>query len=413
MNKHLSVYLHNTLAGQLTQDKHGQISFSYCQDWLESADSVPLSHSLPLSERPFAGKNCQGFFAGVLPEEENRKIISAILGVSPRNDFAILEQIGGECAGAVTFLPEGKPLPINPPSYQRLSDQDLAEILRELPQRPLMAGRKDIRLSLAGAQNKLAIHLDKNGISLPVQNSPSTHILKPAIPRFDGVVQNELFCMELACKAGLPTAKVSIGSSDGIEYLLAERYDRRHTQEGILQRLHQEDFCQAHGLPPHVKYQNEGGPSLRQCFALIRTVSSTPAPDLLNLLDAVVFNFLIGNNDAHGKNFSFLYSARNGTQTTGLAPLYDLISTNIYPDLSPKMAMKIGSKYLARQVALPHWLSLWNDIGFPENAARKRTLRFTDKISAILSISSLQSQIQQDIADATQLRANQLSAMLG
>ncbi len=269
-----------------------------------------------------------------------------------------------------------------------------------------------MRLSLAGAQNKLAIHIDDKGISLPLQNSPSTHILKPTIPRFEGMVANEVFCMELARKAELPTAKATSASSEGIEYLLAERYDRRLAPDENLLRLHQEDFCQALGFPPHIKYQNEGGPSLSQCFALIRSVSSTPAPDLLNLLDAVTFNFLIGNNDAHGKNFSFLYRTDSGTLTASLAPLYDLISTKLYSELSPKMAMKIGSKYLPHQVRLQHWQDLWNEVGFSENAARKRTLRFAQKISKILSASPLANPIEQKIATATSLRASRLSSML-
>ena len=156
----------------------------------------------------------------MLPEEKNREIIASILGISARNDFALLEQIGGECAGAVTFIPAGSTLPVGKPEYRPLGEAELAEILRELPRRPLMAGSKDIRLSLAGAQNKLAVHVEDGNISLPLQNAPSTHVLKPAIPRFAGLVQNEAFCMRLAAKVGLPTAKVSVGKCEDIEYLL-------------------------------------------------------------------------------------------------------------------------------------------------------------------------------------------------
>jgi serine/threonine-protein kinase HipA len=237
MSKQLDVYLHDSLAGQLEQDKHGRISFAYDSSWLNQPNSVPLSHSLPLRAERYQGKECQGFFAGVLPEEQNREMIASILGISARNDFALLEQIGGECAGAVTFIPTGSTLPVSKPEYRPLGEAELAEILRELPLRPLMAGSKDIRLSLAGAQNKLAVHVEEGRISLPLQNAPSTHILKPAIPRFEGLVQNEAFCMELAAQAGLATAKVSIGKCEEIEYLLAERYDR-HTVEGVLSRRH-------------------------------------------------------------------------------------------------------------------------------------------------------------------------------
>ena len=407
MSKQLDVYLHDSLAGQLVQDKDGRVTFGYDAGWLNQENSMPLSHSLPLRAEPYQGRECQGFFAGVLPEEQNREIIAAILGISARNDFALLEQIGGECAGAVTFIPAGSTLPASKPAYRALSEAELAEILRELPLRPLMAGTKDIRLSLAGAQNKLAVHIEQGNISLPLQNAPSTHILKPAMPRFDGLVKNEAFCMELAAVAGLPTARVATGKCEEIDYLLVERYDRYYPGQGAkpgLTRLHQEDVCQALGLPPHMKYQNEGGPSLEQCFALLRDVSSTPAPDLLNLLDAVTFNFLIGNHDAHGKNFSFLYETVAGRHLTRLAPLYDLVSTTHYPELSPKMAMRIGSRYAPRQVKLRHWQDMWRAINVSENAARKRTIRFAEKLGNILASQQAGHPVQEEIAQATAIR---------
>ena len=114
--------------------------------------------------------------------------------------------------------------------------------------------------------------------------------------------------MNLAKQCGLPTAQASAEAIKDIDYLLTTRYDRINADEQQIERIHQEDFCQALGYPPHIKYQNEGGPSLAQCFELIREASTTPALDLLTLLDAVTFNFIIGNNDAHGKNFSFLYT---------------------------------------------------------------------------------------------------------
>ncbi|NWK57281.1 type II toxin-antitoxin system HipA family toxin [Verrucomicrobiaceae bacterium N1E253] len=415
MSKQLDVYLHDSLAGQLEQDKHGRISFAYDPSWLNQPNSVPLSHSLPLRAERYQGKECQGFFAGVLPEEQNREIIASILGISARNDFALLEQIGGECAGAVTFIPAGLTLPVSKPEYRLLGEAELAEILRELPHRPLMAGSKDIRLSLAGAQNKLAVYVENGKISLPLHNAPSTHILKPASlggARFEGLVQNEAFCMELAAMAGLPTAKVSIGQCEDIEYLLAERYDRHTDQGGQLIRLHQEDCCQALGLPPHMKYQNEGGPSLAQCFDLVREVSSTPAPDILNLLDAVTFNFLIGNNDAHGKNFSFLYESKSGRHTARLAPLYDLVSTSHYPELSPNMAMKIGSRYASHQLRLRHWQTLWQAAKVSENAAQKRTLRFAEKLSKLLAAQVVDDPIQQEISKATVAKARRLVSSL-
>ncbi|MFT6182188.1 MAG: serine/threonine-protein kinase HipA [Akkermansiaceae bacterium] len=409
MSKLLDVYLHQNLVGQLEQDRQGRISFRYTSSWLSSAEAAPLSQSLPLQEKSFSSRDCQGFFAGVLPEEENRKLIATILGVSANNDFSLLEQIGGECAGAVSFLPSGKSPIRDETSYQLLTEEELAETLRELPRRPLMAGKKDIRLSLAGAQNKLAVHVSDRGISLPLHHAPSTHILKPAPERFPELVANETFCLELAALSGLPTAPAIIGSAGGIAYLLMERYDRTHSTEGSLQRLHQEDFCQALGLPPHLKYQNEGGPSVAQSFQLLRKVSSAPAPDVIALLEALIFNFLIGNNDAHGKNFSLLYSGKNQTR---LAPFYDLVSTTCYPELTDKMAMKIGSKYLPRDLRSRHWQTLWQEAELSETQARKRVLQFTDKVLGLAKSSTARGEIISTIKAQITFRASLLKKHL-
>jgi serine/threonine-protein kinase HipA len=198
MARTLDVYLHNDLAGQLIQDDGGQMVFKYVEDWLNRTGARPLSHSLPLRRGRFSRKECRGFFAGILPEESKREMIAANLGISARNDYAMLEQIGGECAGAVTFMPGGQPLPEPNYGYRKLSSHELAGILRELPTRPLLAGDEGIRLSLAGAQDKVALRIEGNEISLPLGGAPSTHILKPAVERFAGVVFNEALCMRLA-----------------------------------------------------------------------------------------------------------------------------------------------------------------------------------------------------------------------
>jgi serine/threonine-protein kinase HipA len=351
----MDVYLHRELVGHLIQNDGGQMVFDYAASWLQRPDATPLSHSLPLRQKRFTRKECRGYFAGVLPEESKREIIARNLGISERNDYAMLERIGGECAGAVTFVLAGESLPALDDHYRTLSSPELARILRELPRRPLLAGETGIRLSLAGAQDKIAVRIVGEAISLPLGGAPSTHILKPAVERFAGVVFNEAYCMRLAAAVGLPVARTEIRRVEDVEYLLVERYDRTHRQrpEGIsLERLHQEDFCQALGIVSENKYQKEGGPSLKQSFALLREVSSAPVLDLARLLDAVVFNFLVGNNDAHGKNFSLLYhGAGTASLETRLAPLYDVVSTHYYPELTREMAMKIGGEYSSDRVS--------------------------------------------------------------
>ena len=156
--KRLIVYLNGERVGSLTEDDSGLIEFRYAPEWTGRSDAIPLSRSLPLQGGTFRGKHARPFFAGILPDEEPRKLIAAILGISERNDFAMLERIGGECAGAVSLLPEDAPAPVMGETRVReLSERELEEIVTELPRRPLMAGREGLRLSLAGAQSKLPV----------------------------------------------------------------------------------------------------------------------------------------------------------------------------------------------------------------------------------------------------------------
>ena len=379
MPRTLDVYLRRNFVGQLIQDENGQLAFLYAGGWLNNPNAVPLSHSLPLRKEKFNRNECRGFFAGVLPDESKREIIAKNLGISARNDFAMLERIGGECAGAVTFVPAGQKLPERNGSYRPLRSEKLAEILKMLPRRPLMAGEDGIRLSLAGAQDKIAVHVHDQQISLPLGGAPSTHILKPAIEHFEGVVFNEALCMKLAHAIGLQTAKAEVGRVENIDYLLIERYDRSVLKEPggaeNLEREHQEDFCQALGIIPENKYQNEGGPSLKQCFDLLRGLSSAPVIDLQHLLDAVIFNFLIGNHDAHGKNFSLLYGSQKR-----LAPLYDVLSTAYYPDLSKKMAMKIGGEYASEKVGPKNFDQLANEAGLAKPMVKRRVREVAETV---------------------------------
>ena len=385
MAKTLDVYLFRNLVGHLVQDDGGQMVFDYTESWTKTPNACPLSHSLPLRPERFTRKECRGFFAGILPEENKREIIARNLGISARNDYAMLERIGGECAGAVTFLPAGEPLPEHNYNYHALTNEELAAILEELPKRPLLAGEKGVRLSLAGAQDKIAVRVDGDQVSLPLDGAPSTHILKPAIERFEGVVFNEALSMKLATAVGLPTAPVEFRTVEDKTYLLVERYDRVHRRgfddEFPIERVHQEDFCQALGIVPETKYQKEGGPSLKDCFNLLREVSSAPVIDLARLLDAVIFNYLAGNNDAHGKNFSLLYpGSRTEDFQVRLAPLYDIVSTVYYPELSREMAMKLGGEYSSVRVTPQNFEKLAEEAGLAKPLVRRRVPELADAI---------------------------------
>jgi len=390
MARTLDVCLHTNLVGHLIQDDGGEITFKYAESWLNRSGATPLSQSLRLRRERFKRKECRGFFGGILPEESKREIIAHNLGISARNDYAMLERIGGECAGAVTFISQGQALPERNYDYRKLSGQELAATLKELPARPLLAGEKGIRLSLAGAQDKVAVRIEGNEVCLPLGGAPSTHILKPAVERFEGIVFNEALCMKLAAAAGLPAAAVETRNVDGIDYLLVERYDRIHLPapngEAVLERLHQEDFCQAHGIVSEHKYQKEGGPSLKQCFALLREVSSAPVIDLARLLDAVIYNYIVGNNDAHGKNFSLVYRGA-GTEdlVIGLSPLYDVVSTVYYPELNRDMAMRIGDEYSWEKVTPRNFEQLADEAGLGKPLVRNRVAELSEKIIAALA----------------------------
>lgn len=382
MIRTLHVYLHDRYVGRLSQREDGLQEFTYAPAYLSSPDAVVLSQSLPLREETFRNTECKGFFAGILPEGQVRIQVAGNLGVSPGNDFSLLDRIGGECAGAVTFLPPGQELQEESHRYRLLSAQDMETVLQELSHHPLLAGSDGIRLSLAGAQNKLALHISGDQLSLPLDNAPSTHILKPGAAGFEGIVENEAFCMTLARRLGLEVADVQIRSVGQKKFLLVERYDRIFSgiPERPLLRLHQEDFCQALGVIPEKKYEEEGGVSVRQCFDLIRTVCSVPLVDIRKMLDAVIYNFVIGNCDAHGKNFSLLYDRG----TVRLAPLYDLVCTGVYPQLSGNMAMKIGGKYKSASIEPAHFEHMAKETGLSWPLVRRRVGEIARAVSGLL-----------------------------
>ena len=240
----------------------------------------------------------------------------------------------------------------------------------------MLAGRDGVRLSLAGAQDKLPVVFDGRRIGLPKGGHPSSHILKPAIASVEDSVVNEGYCLALAHAMGMPAARAQFLPVHDRHVLLVDRYDRRALGDDRPERIHQEDFCQALGVVPEMKYQNEGGPGLEACFELLRKATRPSAPQVLRLFDAVVFNALIGNHDAHAKNFSLLYAGPTPT----LAPLYDLLSTAVYERLTPKMAMKLGSKYKFSEVQARHWTQFAQASGLSAAQARKRVLRMAQDL---------------------------------
>ncbi|AJD41889.1 HipA-like protein [Rhizobium gallicum bv. gallicum R602sp] len=378
MTKVLNVWWDGSIVGQFTQDRHGDIGFAYAQAWLDDETALPLSASLPKRLERFSRRECRPFFGGLLPEESQRLVAAQALGVSPANDFALLDRLGGDVAGALQLLPEDQePVRTEPLADQQITPLDEAGIVRildALPTRPLLAGQEGLRLSLAGAQSKVPLVLIDGQLALPVPGQATTHILKPPIARFPGTTDTEAFVMKLAAAIGLEVAPVEPRSANGRPFLLVERYDRYRDANDVVRRIHQEDFCQALGVPPETKYASEGGPTFKDCFELLRRVSERPATDLAKLMDAAIFNLIVGNADAHGKNFSILYDDLGPR----MAPFYDLLSTVAYPDLSPKMAMRIGNRATLAEMDADGWKAFAKETGIGLLLVRRRVKELAD-----------------------------------
>lgn len=380
MAHEIGVWLFEQPVGTLSMES-GRLNFQYRHDWLEQPKAIALSQSLPLGLTRFDDHQCRAFFAGLLPEGNLRRLIARQCQVSSQNDFALLRAIGGECAGAITLAPLGQSMITDEHAeVEWLDERQFVDLLEELPRRPMLAGRDGIRLSLAGAQDKLPVVFDGNRIGLPMGTQPSTHILKPPITTVEGSVMNEAFCLLLAKSMNMPAAEGQVFQVRDRQVLLVVRYDRRVGDDGHPMRVHQEDFCQALGVVPEMKYQNEGGPDLKACFDLLRKATRPSAPQVLRLLDAVAFNALVGNHDAHAKNFSLLYAADSKAETPTLAPLYDLLCTAVYDQLSPKMAMKLGSKYKFTEVQARHWDQFAQAAGLSKAQTKKRVLRIAQDL---------------------------------
>ena len=377
----LNIWWGERLAGRLSQDRHGELGFVYAADWLEEHEHAPaLSVSLPKRAEPYSRRECRPFFAGLLPEEGQRDAAARALGVSRGNDFALLRRLGGDVAGALQLLPPGE-WPAAPAAGEQpapLDEAGLIRVLDLLPARPLLAGEEGLRLSLAGAQSKLPVVLVDGAVALPLSGQPTTHILKPPIARFPETTENEAFAMRLAAAAGLDTAPVEPRMVRDRKFLLIERYDRSIGADGSVRRVHQEDFCQALAVIPSRKYAGEGGPTFRDCFALLRRIAARPAVDVLKLLDAAIFNLIAGNADAHGKNFSILYD-KNGPR---LALLYDLLATVAYPELSPKLAMKIGKRATLAEMNARGWAAFAGETGLGLPLIRRRVTEIGTRVEA-------------------------------
>ncbi|HKI66605.1 MAG TPA: type II toxin-antitoxin system HipA family toxin [Solirubrobacterales bacterium] len=378
----LDVYLHRSRVGRLERLDGAQLEFAYVPAWV--AEGEPLSLCLPLREEPFSDRECRPFFAGLIPEGQFLKAVARALGVSAGNPFSVLEEIGGECAGAVSLVPQETEPPFDrsPPPHW-LDETELSQLLKDLPMRPLLIGsdgeEEVLRLSLAGAQNKLPLLADNARLGITRGRPPSSHIVKKPDLGLPELVVNEAYCLALARESGLDAAHAKPIEADGQEGLLVERYDReRCDNEAEVRRIHQEDFCQALGFMPEQKYEGETGPGAAECAALLRAHAVVPGRDLLAFLDALLFNLLIRNSDAHSKNYSLLL---DGSDAPRLAPLYDLLSASVYGGgYGRKMAMKYGGEYRPRYVRGRHLDQMAGDLEVSARLVRSHAADLAERV---------------------------------
>lgn len=409
MKDHLSVYLFSKFAGTL-EHENGVLSFTYDKNYLKDPNSKPLSYLIPLSCEVYHNDKLIPFISNLLPDESVRAKIARILRISFDNTFALIKELGGDCAGAISFEQGEKYLNLPTPQiYKDLSDKKAYEILANLSNNPLNLGFEGYRISESGAQNKLVAKVENSKVFLPLKGTPSTHIIKPEIEGFSDSVLNEYFCMQLSSECDLNTAKNSILKLKDALFYVTERYDRV-VEKGEVKRLHQEDFCQLLGVDPSVKYESEGGPNLIQCFKLLKELELT-ATDTIQFLDKVIFNFIIGNGDAHAKNFSILY-ANEGPR---LAPSYDLLATTVYKQIKPRMAMKISNHKDFKFLTAKHFFDLAEDVQLSKRLVKAELMKVASKV--LDKVDPLQaklseeypSSIYQEISNGIKLRASRLT----
>lgn len=304
-----------------------------------------LSLAMPLARQRYPHGVTRSLLDGLLPEGESRAAIANDVGVYRDDTFGLIRALGRDCAGAMVVQPADEPAP--PPAStlraEPLDETGLEGLVANLRSAPLgVSGR--VRVSLAGVQEKLLLTRRPDGRwGRPIDGTPSTHILKPEVAAYPNTVENEAFCMRFARHLGVPTAAVETTVVGRRPLIVVERYDRIVHEDGTVERIHQEDFCQATAVPPERKYQEDGGPSLRRIAEILETAVSPDALDIL--LQAVIINVLVANGDAHGKNFSLLHDPAG---TLRLTPLYDVICTLVYGD--DRLAMYIDNVHRSNRV---------------------------------------------------------------
>lgn len=418
VGERLRVFLNSEWVGEIERRGPSRYRFAYSPSALElhRPEEVVLSASLPLRPEAFTPSLTSPFFEGLLPEGAVRSAIARSFHISEDDGFGLLRALGSDCAGAVAVLPPDVEFPrLGTGNVRPLSDEDLKKLIEDLPRNPLGLDPQDaeVRLSLGGIQHKLVLVGDPlRGFSQPIDGAPSTCLLKPEFGPYPDLVINETFCMRVAASSGLRAAQVRITELGGFRCLYVARFDRLTDADGNVIRIHQEDMCQALGISPVAKYEDNGGPSVAGIVQLLRTLRGPyMARDINDFVHAVLINFLLGNSDAHGKNFALLYEPVAGIR---LAPLYDVVSTAVYPDVTDRMAMAIGGETDPMKIDMDAWARLAEECQLSRGIApiiRRRTsaaVRAVTRWRENAAQDGWHSDVIDAIVDVCQTRAAQL-----
>lgn len=396
MNR-VSIWFDDLNVGEVTVTNDGALTFQYADRWRATKSAFPLSRSMPLKGGPYGSDIISPWLANLLPEEEQLTVLTRSLGLSRADTLAILNEIGGDTAGALSI---GVPSERARWSYARLTDfynlgdpqKALERHFEDLQERPFLAGEEGVRLSLAGGQKKTALAvLDETGkpvlrlpeagdaLAIPLNGAPSTLILKPDNPHLPGIVENETYCLRLAQAIGIRAAEATILSAGTRRAICVLRYDRRLGRDNRLQRIHQEDFAQANGVPPGRKYERGTlpGPGIA---TLLQTGRELPPGDALALLDQLIFNILVANTDAHAKNYSLLLPVGGGAR---LAPLYDVSCVLPWPRVVQAFAQTLaGKKRKPGDIGRRHWDIIAETSGYRPADVRTRVQALVDAMVA-------------------------------
>ena len=386
----LNLWYENNLVGYVWRNDLDRIGFRYDKDWLNNDFCFPVSLQLPLTEDEFSpdeGK-AHRFFANLLPEGRARTNIISELKIAD-SDFELLREIGGECAGALSLLPVADE-PEQEHEYEELTEDKLSELIKGRGKIYYYRDNKKTttRLSLAGAQNKCGVLLKDEKLLLPINEAPSSHILKFQISDLKHVPAYETLLTHLAKQIGLAVVDVELCSLTGSPaddpdntFIIIKRYDRIEGENGKIHRLHQEDFCQALGYGHEKKYQEKGGPSFADCINLIKASSDEPAIDIESLLRWQIFNLLAGNSDGHAKNLSLLYQ---DTYSRRLSPFYDLVCTRAIEHIDTNLAFNIGGKHNPADINKGVWITFSKECDLRSQYVLKTVNEFAEKILVFL-----------------------------